>query len=74
MKTFFLATTLLFSNLMVWGTKTKMMVRAKAKDAKFIGCSLGGAHIIVRNKLNQKILKEIISSILREIMNFPCLS
>ncbi|MCS4302806.1 hypothetical protein [Chryseobacterium sp. BIGb0232] len=58
MKTFFLATALLFSNLMVWGTETKVMVRAKAKDAKFIGSSLGGAHIIVRNKLNQKILAE----------------
>ncbi|MEJ5105228.1 hypothetical protein [Chryseobacterium sp. MYb328] len=58
MKTFFLATALLFSNLMVWGTETKVIVRAKAKDAKFIGSSLGGAHIIVRNKLNQKILAE----------------
>ena len=58
MKTFFLATALLISNLMVFGTETKVMVRAKAKDAKFIGSSLGGAHIIVRNKLNQKILAE----------------
>lgn len=58
MKTFFLAAALLFSNLMVWSTETRVMIRAKAKDAKFIGSSLGGAHIIVRNKLNQKILAE----------------
>lgn len=58
MKTFFLATALLFSNLMIFGTETKVMIRAKAKDAKFIGSSLGGAHVIVRKKLNQKILAE----------------
>ena len=34
------------------------MIRAKARDAKFIGTSLGGAHIIIRNKLNQRILAE----------------
>lgn len=58
MKTLFLATALLFSSLMVSATETKVMIRAKAKDAKFIGSSLGGAHIIIRNKLNQRILAE----------------
>lgn len=58
MKTLFLATALLFSSLMVSATETKVMIRAKAKDAKFIGSSLGGAHIIIRNKLNQQILAE----------------
>jgi hypothetical protein len=43
---------------MISATETKVMVRAKAKDAKFIGSSLGGAHVIVRNKLNQRILAE----------------
>lgn len=58
MKTFFLITAFLCSNLMISAAETKVIVRAKAKDAKFIGSSLGGAHIIVRNKLNQKILAE----------------
>lgn len=39
-------------------TETKIMVRAKAKDAKFIGTSLGGAYVIIRNKTNQQILAE----------------
>ncbi|WP_341843077.1 hypothetical protein [Chitinophaga caseinilytica] len=38
--------------------ETKVMVRAKARDAKFIGSSLGGAYIIIRNKANQRILAE----------------
>ncbi|MEG0926671.1 hypothetical protein [Chryseobacterium sp.] len=58
MKTFIVFTALLFSNLMISATETKIMIRAKARDAKFIGSSLGGAHIIVRNKLNQMILAE----------------
>ena len=58
MKTLILVIVLLFSNLMISATETKVMIRAKARDAKFIGSSLGGAHIIVRNKLNQKILAE----------------
>jgi hypothetical protein len=58
MKTCILIIALLFSSLMVSATETKVMIRAKARDAKFIGTSLGGAHIIVRNKLNQKILAE----------------
>ena len=58
MKTLILFIVLLFSNLMISATETKVMIRAKARDAKFIGSSLGGAHIIVRNKLNQKILAE----------------
>lgn len=58
MKTLLFITGLLFSNLMISATETKVMIRAKAKDAKFIGSSLGGAHIIVRNKLNQRILAE----------------
>ncbi|WP_312301672.1 hypothetical protein [Chryseobacterium sp.] len=58
MKTFILIAAFLFGNLMVSATETKVMIRAKARDAKFIGTSLGGAHIIVRNKLNRKILAE----------------
>lgn len=58
MKILILITALLFSNLTISATETKVMIRAKARDAKFIGTSLGGAHIIVRNKLNQRILAE----------------
>ncbi len=41
-----------------FATETKLMVRAKAKDAKFVGSSIGGAHVIVRNTLNGEILAE----------------
>ncbi len=58
MKTLLFITALLFSNLMISATETKVMIRAKARDAKFIGTSLGGAHVIVRNKLNRQILAE----------------
>lgn len=39
-------------------TPTRLVVRAKAKDAKFIGSSIGGARIIVRDALNGRILAE----------------
>lgn len=39
-------------------TPTRLVVRAKAKDAKFIGSSIGGARIIVRDALNGTILAE----------------
>ncbi|WP_294326815.1 hypothetical protein [uncultured Chryseobacterium sp.] len=58
MKILLLFTAIFFSNIMISATETQVMVRAKAKDAKFIGSSLGGAHIIIRNKLNQQILAE----------------
>ncbi|WP_080778877.1 hypothetical protein [Chryseobacterium phocaeense] len=58
MKTLILLAALLFSGFTVSAAETKIMIRAKARDAKFIGSSLGGAHIIVRNKLNQQILAE----------------
>ncbi|MDQ1803037.1 hypothetical protein ACNFU2_01085 [Chryseobacterium sp. PTM-20240506] len=38
--------------------ETRITIRAKAKDAKFIGSSLGGAYVIVRNKINNTILAE----------------
>lgn len=37
---------------------TKVVVRAKAKDAKFIGSSIGGALVIIRNAYTQTILAE----------------
>ncbi|APG61342.1 hypothetical protein LPB144_01420 [Christiangramia salexigens] len=38
--------------------ETKLMIRAKAKDAKFIGSSIGGAKIIVKNSLTGEILAQ----------------
>ena len=38
--------------------ETKIMIRAKAKDAKFIGSSIGGAKIIVKEAVTGKILAE----------------
>lgn len=38
--------------------ETHVFVRARAKDAKFLGSSIGGAHVIIRNKFNQQILAE----------------
>ncbi|WP_430412569.1 hypothetical protein [Kordia sp.] len=47
---------LLFFNFNLSATATKIIVRAKAKDAKFVGSSLGGAYIIIRNKTDNSIL------------------
>lgn len=44
--------------LNVFATETKIMVRAKAKDAKFVGSSIGGAYVIIRNAVNGQILAE----------------
>ncbi|WP_159466657.1 hypothetical protein [Dyadobacter sp. 3J3] len=35
---------------------TKLVIRAKAKDAKFIGTGIGGAHVIVKNEMTGEIL------------------
>lgn len=58
MKALIFIATLIFSSLTLSAAETKIMIRAKARDAKFIGSSLGGAHIIVRNKVNRQILAE----------------
>ncbi|MHA7862686.1 hypothetical protein [Flagellimonas marinaquae] len=58
MKNTILYLALLFVSLNAFATETKLMVRAKAKDAKFVGSSIGGAHVIVRNTLNGEILAE----------------
>lgn len=41
---------------------TKVVVRAKAKDAKFIGSSVGGAKIVVRNAATNEVLSEGITA------------
>lgn len=58
MKKTILFIALLFMCAHVFATETKLMVRVKAKDAKFVGSSIGGAHVIVRNSINGQILAE----------------
>lgn len=58
MKKLLFVIVLLISVKVLSATETKIMVRAKARDAKFIGSSLGGAYVIIRNKTNQQILAE----------------
>ncbi len=38
--------------------ETTIVVRAKAKDAMFIGTSMGGAHVVIRNADTDEILAE----------------
>lgn len=42
--------------------ETNIMIRAKAKDAKFIGSSIGGAKILVKDALTSEILAEGITT------------
>lgn len=58
MKKSILVIALLSICINAFATETKLMVRAKAKDAKFVGSSIGGAHVIVRNTQNGEILAE----------------
>ncbi|QNR85794.1 hypothetical protein H9N25_04875 [Pedobacter riviphilus] len=58
MKILMFVTAFLFSCICVSAIETKIVIRAKARDAKFIGSSLGGAYVIIRNKVNQQILAE----------------
>lgn len=58
MKKSILSFVLLLLCVNAFATETKLMVRAKAKDAKFVGSSIGGAHVIVRNTVNGEILAE----------------
>ncbi|MBE9462039.1 hypothetical protein ACFP1I_12445 [Dyadobacter subterraneus] len=58
MKVLIFVTAFLFYCNIVSATETKIIVRAKARDAKFIGSSIGGAYVIIRNKINQEILAE----------------
>ncbi|MDJ1497250.1 hypothetical protein QNI19_30205 [Cytophagaceae bacterium DM2B3-1] len=46
----------LFLSLYTFAQPTKVIVRAKAKDAKFIGTGIGGAYIVIRNDLTGEIL------------------
>ncbi|MFT4032842.1 MAG: hypothetical protein QM669_10520 [Siphonobacter sp.] len=41
---------------------TKVIVRARAKDAKFIGTGIGGAYVVIRNDLTGEILAKGITT------------
>ena len=58
MKHFILVATVLLLNFAALATPTTLVVRAKAKDAKFIGSSIGGARIIIREAVSDRILAE----------------
>ncbi len=58
MKYSFLALTFFLFSISVFATDTQIIVRAKAKDAKFVGSSLGGAYVIIKNKLTGEILAQ----------------
>src|SRR5687768_6915707 len=58
MKRILISGLLLLTFYLANAIETKIIVRVKAKDGKFIGSSLGGAYIIIRNKTNQQILAE----------------
>lgn len=55
-----LLTAILFVFSLSFGTaeavQTKLVVRAKSKDAKFVGTSMGGAHVLVKDSKSGKIL------------------
>ncbi|UII24491.1 hypothetical protein LVD15_14285 [Fulvivirga maritima] len=57
MRSLLLLTFVLF-NTWVNATPTKLVVRAKAKDAKFIGSSIGGALVVVRKSATGELLAE----------------
>jgi len=49
---------LLLLALQAVATPTRLIVRAKAKDAKFIGSSIGGAYVIIKEKRTGRIMAE----------------
>lgn len=53
---------LLCIGLTLQATETKIMIRAKAKDAKFIGSSIGGALVTVTDPLNGTLLASGLTS------------
>ncbi|MEO2126743.1 MAG: hypothetical protein ABGW91_01170 [Christiangramia sp.] len=52
----------LFATFVSYAQQTSVMIRAKAKDAKFIGSSIGGAKILVSDAQTGVILAEGITS------------
>jgi hypothetical protein len=57
-----LTAAVLFAGILSFGiaeaVPTKLIVRAKSKDAKFVGTSMGGAHIVVKDSETGNVLAE----------------
>ena len=51
-----------FISTQLWGEETKLVVRVKAKDAMFIGTSMGGAQVVVRDSETDEILASGLTS------------
>ncbi len=47
---------MMISSVQLHAQNTKIMVRAKAKDAKFVGSSIGGAQIYIKNAMTDELL------------------
>ncbi|HMO62829.1 MAG TPA: hypothetical protein PKC39_10885 [Ferruginibacter sp.] len=59
MKKSFLLLIILFSMVLgVRATPTKLVVRVKSKDAKFIGTGIGGAYVVIKNNLTGEVLSK----------------
>lgn len=54
----FLISLVLISSQVLSAQETSIMIRVKAKDAKFIGSSMGGAKVIVKEHISGRILAE----------------
>lgn len=53
---------LIIGTLHVQAQSAKIVIRAKAKDAKFIGTGIGGAYVMIRNNLTGEILAKGLTS------------
>lgn len=61
-----LLTALLVTGILSFGMaeafQTKLVIRAKSKDAKFVGTKMGGAHVVVKDSTTGKVLAEGLTS------------
>jgi len=57
-KLLFIAALLMVLTGISWAVPTKITVRAKSKDAKFIGSSMGGALVVLRDAETGEVLAE----------------
>ena len=58
LKKYLICFILIICSSAIYAQTTNIMIRAKAKDAKFIGTSIGGAKILVKDALTGNILAE----------------
>lgn len=57
-KKLFITGSLLVAAICSQAQTTQIIIRAKAKDAKFIGTPIGGAYVIVRNHISGEVLAQ----------------